>query len=116
MTKASLRTTLALLVIVLAAGMMFGQSCTPKSLEGKVLGNSDVPLSGAVVYLQDSKTNSIRSFIATADGSYRFGQVSPDIDYQVWAEYKGVKSPTKAISSFDSRKQVTIDLHIKSDK
>jgi hypothetical protein len=116
MAKSSLRTGLALLVILLAAGAMLGQSRTPKALEGKVLGNGDVPLSGAVVYLQDSKTNNIRSFISTADGSYRFGQISPDTDYQVWAEYKGVKSPTKAISSFDSRKQVTIDLRIKSDK
>jgi hypothetical protein len=116
MTKSSLRTTLALFVLILAAGVMLGQSRTPKSLDGKVLGNGDVPLSGAIVYLQDSKTNNIRSFIATADGSYRFGQISPDTDYQVWAEYKGVKSPTKAISSFDSRKQVTIDLRIKSDK
>ena len=116
MAKSSLRTSLALLVIILAAGAMLGQSRTSKALEGKVLGNGDVPLSGAVVYLQDSKTNSIRSFISTADGSYRFGQISPDTDYQVWAEYKGVKSPTKAISSFDSRKQVTIDLRIKSDK
>ncbi len=116
MAKSALRSCLAVLLIVLAAGVVLAQSRTPKSLEGKVLGNSDVPLSGAVVYLQDSKSNGIRSFISTADGSYRFGQISPDTDYQVWAEYKGVKSPTKAISSFDSRKQVTIDLHIKSDK
>lgn len=116
MAKASLRTSLALLVVILAAGVMLGQSRALKSLDGKVLGIGDVPLSGAIVYLQDSKTNSIRSFISTADGSYRFGQVAPDTDYQVWAEYKGVKSPTKAISSFDSRKQVTIDLHIKSAK
>ena len=73
-------------------------------------------LSGAIIYLQDSKANAIRSFIATQDGSYRFGQISPDIDYTVWAKYNEVKSPTKTISSFDSRKNVTIDLHIKTNK
>ena len=67
-----------------------------------------------IVYLQDNKTNSIRSFISTDDGSYRFGQLSPDTDYQVWARYKNEKSETKPISSYDSRKQVTIDLHFKT--
>lgn len=116
MTRSALRSCLAVLVILLAAGAALGQNRAPKSLEGKVLGKADAPLSGAIVYLKDSSTTDIRSFISTADGSYRFGQISPDTDYQVWAEYKGAKSPTKAISSFDSRKQVTIDLHIKTGK
>jgi hypothetical protein len=116
MTKSAMRSGVAVLVILLAVGAAFAQSRAPKSLEGKVLGNGDVPLSGAIVYLQDSSTNNIRSFISTADGSYRFGQLSSDTDYQVWAEYKGVKSSTKQISSFDSRKQVTIDLRIKTNK
>jgi hypothetical protein len=68
------------------------------------------------VYLQDSRDNTIRTFIAIQDGSYRFGQLSPDTDYTVWAKYKDAKSPTKTISAYDSRKQLTIDLHIKTDK
>jgi hypothetical protein len=79
------------------------------------LASGDKPLSGAVVYLQNSKSNDVKTFISTADGSYRFGQIAGDIDYTVWAAWKGKKSPAKAISSFDSRKSVTIDLHIKTD-
>lgn len=104
----------ASLLIVLVTAAVFAQSSAPKSLQGKVLGSGDAPLSGAIVYLQDSKTNTIRSFISTSDGSYRFGQLASDTDYQVWAQYKGVKSATRTISSYDSRKQVTIDLHIKT--
>jgi hypothetical protein len=110
------RSCLAAILVLLIANAAFAQNVKFKTLQGKVFGNGDVALSGAIVYLQDSKANSIRSFIATQDGSYRFGQISPDIDYTVWAKFKEAKSPSKTVSSFDSRKDITIDLHIKVDK
>ncbi|HEX3472590.1 MAG TPA: carboxypeptidase-like regulatory domain-containing protein [Silvibacterium sp.] len=116
MRKLIRRSSLAVTLILLVAGAALAQNTKYKTLDGKVLGNEATPLSGAIVYLQDTKANTIRSFITTADGSFRFGQISPDIDYQVWAKYKDEKSPTKTLSAFDSRKQVTIDLHIKTDK
>jgi hypothetical protein len=116
MRKFVAASSLSVVLLMLAASAAVAQSRAMKVLDGKVFGNGEAPLVNAIVYLQSSKDNSIRSFISTADGSYRFGQVSPDVDYQVWAQYKNVKSPTKTISSFDSRKQVTIDLHIKADK
>jgi hypothetical protein len=107
---------LAFVVLLLAAGSAVAQNRAMKVLEGKVFGSGSAPLPNAVVYLESSKDNSIRSFIATQDGSYRFGQISPDIDYQVWAQFKDTKSGSKTVSSFDSRKVVTIDFHIKTDK
>ena len=86
-----------------------------RTLQGKVLSNSDKPLSGAIVYLKDDRTNSIRSFISTSDGSYHFGQLSRDIDYQVWARYQNAKSDTKGISSYDSRDKVVINFRIKTE-
>jgi hypothetical protein len=114
MTKTAVRPLLLALLLALLSAVALAQSNTMKTLQGKVLGSGDAPLSGAIVYLQDGKTNDIRSFISTADGSYRFGQLSSDNDYQVWARYKNEKSPTKPISSYDSRRQVVIDLHIKT--
>jgi len=116
MKELKCRLQLAALLFLLAAGSAFAQNIKFKTLDGKVFGNGSVPLPSAIVYLQDSKSNDIRTFIATADGSYRFGQISPDVDYQVWAKYKDAKSPTKTVSSFDSRKQMTLDLHVKTDK
>ena len=84
-----------------------------RTLQGKVLSNSNKALSGAIVYLKDDRTNSIRSFISTVDGSYHFGQLSRDTDYQVWARYKDVKSDTKGISSYDSRDKVVINFRVK---
>jgi hypothetical protein len=109
----TLATALMLAVFcMLATTAAIAQSDTSRSVEGKVYTQS-APLSSAVVYLQDSKTNNIKSFISTKDGSYRFGQLSSNIDYQLWAEFKGKKSERKTISSFNSKKQFVIDLHIK---
>jgi hypothetical protein len=74
------------------------------------------PQQNAVVYLQDQKTLEVRTYITEADGHYRFGQLSSDVDYQLWAEYKGRKSKTRSISSFDSKKQFTFDLKIDTAK
>ena len=84
-----------------------------KDLQGKVLDAKDLPISGAIVYLQNSRNNDVKTFITEKEGSYRFAAISADTDYTVWAAYKGKKSATKTISSFDSRKQVYIDLKIK---
>ena len=73
MKKSIKASVLALVVLLLTAGFAVAQTGAQKVLEGKVLGNGDAPLANAIVYLQSSKDSSIRSFIATADGSYRFG-------------------------------------------
>jgi len=85
---------------------------TQKTVEGKVIGSSNQPLSEAIVYLKNDKTGDIKSFITTPDGGYRFGQVSGDSDYDLWAAYRGKKSGTKPISSFDTRKTVDYELKI----
>lgn len=114
MSKSAARPFVIALLIAFASAVALAQSNNLKSVQGRVLGSGDAPISGAIVYLQDGKTNDIRSFISTDNGSYRFGQLAADTDYQIWARYKNEKSPTKPISSYDSRKQVAIDLHIKT--
>ena len=85
-----------------------------KQLQGKVFNASDAPLNGAVVYLENSRNNDIKSYITETDGSYHFANLSADTDYTVWASFKGKKSAVKTVSSFDSRKNVFLDLHIKA--
>jgi hypothetical protein len=81
-------------------------------LFGKVLDPQDNPLPDAVVYLTNSRTRAVKSYIVGADGSYRFPALSSAIDYEVYAQYKGRKSDTKSVSQFDDRSQVYIDLKI----
>lgn len=110
--RSALLIALVLPLLALQAGAEPAQGS--KTVQGKVLSNKDTPVSGAVVYLQDGKTNGIRSFISTADGSYHFGQLATDTDYQIWARYKNEKSDTRGISSYDSRSKVVINLRIKT--
>jgi len=105
-------------IAVLAAVMMLGavagaQNFGLRNLQGKVLGAHDAPINGAIVYLQNSRNNDVKTFISTMGGSYRFADLSADTDYTVWAAYQGKKSSTRTVSSFDTRKLVIIDLHIK---
>jgi hypothetical protein len=85
-------------------------------VQGVVRDSNDQLQANAVVYLQDQKSLEVRTYITEADGHYRFGQLSSEVDYQLWAEYKGHKSKTRAISSFDSKKQFNFDLKIETPK
>jgi hypothetical protein len=81
-------------------------------LTGKVLDRRDNPLADSVVYLANTRTRSVKSYIVGADGAYHFPELSPNIDYEIYAQYKGQKSDTKTLSQFDDRKQVNIILRI----
>jgi hypothetical protein len=81
-------------------------------IEGKVENKDGSPIKGAVVYLKDGHTSAVRSAISGDDGGYRFGQLSLSTDYELWASSEEKKSPTKSISSFDSKSQFTINLII----
>lgn len=87
-------------------------------VQGKVTDKSDAALKGAVVYLKDGHTLSVKSYISGDDGSYRFGQLAQNTDYSVWAEYPagGKKSPVKNISSFDTKTELNIPLKIDTSK
>jgi len=81
-------------------------------VQGKVVDKADAGLKGAVVYLKDGHTLSVKSYIAGDDGSYRFGQLAQNTDYTVWAESDGKKSAVRNISSFDTRNEFNITLKI----
>ena len=83
-----------------------------RNLTGQVRGPGDAPLPEAIVYLKNTKTLAVKSFIAEKDGGYRFHGLSPNVDYEIYAEYQGQKSGLKTLSSFDNRANVTLNLHI----
>jgi len=83
-----------------------------RNVVGQVMTKSEAPLSEAVVYLKNTKTLTIKSFITEKDGGYRFHGLSPNVDYEIYADYQGQKSPTKTISSFDTRSNITLNIHI----
>jgi Carboxypeptidase regulatory-like domain len=93
---------------------VFAQQRAPEQrvVSGKVTDGANAPIKGAVVYLKDSRSLSVKSFFSDAEGAYRFGQLSQNSDYEVWAENNGKKSAVKTISSFDNKNQFYINLKI----
>jgi Carboxypeptidase regulatory-like domain len=67
---------------------------------------------GAEVQLKNTKNLQIRSYVTQKEGTYFFHGLAPDVDYEVKAQYQGVWSEVKTVSSFDSRKDVNRDLKI----
>jgi len=122
--RLALGTVLALLATLCFGQLMAetwgsaGSDKTPqlRSLEGLVTNNGDTPLNDAIVYLKNTKTLAVKTFITEKDGGYRFNALSPNVDYEVYAEFQGKKSGTKTLSSFDSRTAARINLKIDVSK
>ena len=81
-------------------------------LMGRVTDHADNPLPSAVVYLSNQRSRAVKTYIVGPDGVFRFPALSPNIDYEVYAQYNGQKSDTKTVSQFDNRQQVNINLKI----
>jgi len=84
-----------------------------RTLAGRVFNRQDQPLQKAIVYLKNTKSLALKTYITDSDGGYRFSGLSPNIDYEVHAEFSGARSDTKTLSAFDTRKQVSITLRVK---
>jgi len=101
--------------VLAAPAQLFGRDSKQdktRLLTGKVLDGGDNPLPNAVVYLTNTHTRSVKTYIVGPDGAYRFPALQPSIDYEVYAQYNNRKSGTKTVSQFDDRSQVYISLKI----
>ncbi len=83
-----------------------------RTLTGVVMDKAEAPVKDAVVYLKNRKTKKLLTYVANADGAYRFPNLSRRDDYEVYAELKDQKSPVKTLSSFDSRTNAKINLYV----
>ena len=112
------RSRLAVLALLLAPSAIFLETsvslaqAAQRIVSGRISDKGNQPVKNAVVYLKDDRTLAVKSFISDDGGNYRFGQLSQNTDYEVWAEADGKKSGTKTISSFDSKNNLTVNLKI----
>lgn len=83
-----------------------------RSVQGTVSAADDSPVDGVRVYLENTKTLQVRTFYTQKDGSFYFHELSPDVDYKLRAEFDGAASPTKTLSSFDTRKEAVLNLKL----
>lgn len=87
-----------------------------KSVRGLVTDKAESPIPASVVFLKNTRSNAIRSYIADDAGNYRFSGLDPNVDYEIHAEKDGAKSQTRTISSFDSKKEIVLNLKIDKKK
>jgi hypothetical protein len=108
---------LTVLLLLVCAPLIFAQKDTnTRSVQGSVTTPDESVAVGAVVQLKNMKTLQIRSFITLDDGTYHFFELSPDVDYELKADFRGTTSGTKTLSSFDSRKKAIINLKLNNKK
>ena len=116
--KRSLRTALTVACTLLVLGAFAGVATAQKDKSngrlvlGKVLDPQDNPLPDSVVYLTNTRTRTVKTYIVGPDGAFRFPALSTAVEYEVYAQYKGHKSSTTSVSQFEDRSQVYIDLKI----
>jgi len=83
-----------------------------RSVSGIVHDQGDSPLADAIVYLKNTRSLAVKTYITDKEGGYRFHALSPNVDYELYAEYNGRRSSTKTVSSFDDRSQIIVNLKI----
>ena len=111
------------LTLMLFASMVLAQDAKQskhdaqlRTVHGLVTDKSDSPIASGVVFLKNTRSNAVRSYISDTEGNYRFSGLDPNADYEIHAEKDGAKSPTRTISSFDSKKDMTVNLKIDKKK
>lgn len=105
-----------LLFASLAAAQDAKHEAQLRTVRGVVMDKSEAPVPSAVVFLKNTRSNAIRSYISDDQGNYRFSGLDPNTDYEVHAEKDGVQSQTRTVSSFDSKKEIVLNLKIEKKK
>jgi hypothetical protein len=87
-----------------------------RTVHGTTLDKDENPVASSVVYLVNVKTQAITTRIADDSGNYRFSGLDPNVDYEIHAEHSEMASPTRTISSFDSRRDIEVILKLSHKK
>ena len=87
-----------------------------KTVHGLVVDKDEKPIPGALVYLKNLQTKSVKSSFSDDDGKYRFSGLDPNTDYEIHAEFKEESSNTRRLSALDDRKDIYLNLVIPRKK
>ena len=85
---------------------------TTKTVSGLVMDKAEKGISGAAVTLKDLQTGKTLAIYTGADGQYEFSDLDPHHDYEIQANFRGVASETRQVSSFDTRWKLVVNLTI----
>ena len=84
----------------------------PKNIHGVVQDLRGTPLAGARVFLKDMKTSVVRTLETDQSGQYKVFGLTPMVDYELYAEFKGKTSEKKFVSSFLNREDNVLNFQL----
>src|SRR5215468_11555461 len=84
----------------------------PKNIHGVVQDLRSRPLPGARVFLKDMKTNVVRTLETDQNGEYKVFGLTPTVDYELYAEFKGKNSEKKFVSAFLNREDNVLNFQL----
>jgi len=87
-----------------------------RTVRGVVLDKSENPISESIVYLKNDRTNVVRTLYTDNTGKYRFSGLDPNTDYELYAQKGDSQSATHTVTSFDNRKDITLNLKVDRKK
>ena len=87
-----------------------------RTVRGQVIDKEETPIPAGVVFLKNMRTNTVKTYIADETGQYRYSGLDPNVDYEIHAEHDNLTSSKRALSSFDTRKDITINLKVEKKK
>lgn len=87
-----------------------------RTVHGSALDKAENPVPSSVVYLKNLKTQAVKTYIADDAGRYRFSGLDPNVDYEIHAETADATSPTRTISSYDTRRDIEVTLKLTRKK
>ncbi len=118
-----LRSALVVLFSLLTAFPSSAQTKDEKKAEaqlrivhGIVQDKDESPIPTSVVYLLNVKSQAVKTSFTDDKGLYRFSGLDPNVDYEIHAEHGDMTSSTRTISSFDSRRDIEVNLKVTKNK
>lgn len=87
-----------------------------RTVHGSVLDKAENAVPSSVVYLKNLKTQAVKTYIADDTAHYRFSGLDPNVDYEIHAEHDDATSPTRTVSSYDTRRDIELTLKLTRKK
>lgn len=109
---------LAMVALVVAATAAPAQRTDSqlRTVRGAVVDKDDNLVPTGVVYLSNLRSRTVKTYIADNNGQYRFSGLDPNVDYEIHAEHNDMTSAKRTVSSFDSRREIVINLKLDKNK
>jgi hypothetical protein len=105
-----------LCALVSGAALAQNDNTQLRTVHGVVVDKDDNPVGTATVYLVNGKTQAVKSLFTDDKGAYHFSGLDPNVDYELHAERANMTSPTRKISSYESRRDIDMTLKLSQEK